>query len=164
MPLISEDRWGPWAAVGGYVVRPLGTTQLRIGDNPKGHHRGGSTQAVLKSRDGLVREIWTTTGIMADDYRAGRVTEEELDAAYGYYVLGSRDLSYWMNKKGQQQPATTTFLKFNMKLNETISGWLEDGGDPARCAEALRMAADEVFVDPSVAAERHEGQMPAWED
>lgn len=38
-----------------------------------------------------------------------------------------------------------TFLEFNMKLNEIISTWLEDGGDPARCADALRGAADEVF-------------------
>ena len=40
-----------------------------------------------------------------------------------------------------------TFLEFNMKLNEIISAWLEDGGDPACCAEALRMAADEVFEE-----------------
>ena len=40
-----------------------------------------------------------------------------------------------------------TFLEFNMKLNEIISAWLEDGGDPARCADALRMAADEVFEE-----------------
>ena len=38
-----------------------------------------------------------------------------------------------------------TFLQFNMKLNEIISAWLEDGGDPARCADALRQCADEVF-------------------
>ena len=47
-----------------------------------------------------------------------------------------------------------TFLEFNMKLNEIISAWLEDGGDPARCADALRMAADEVFEEP-MAPERH---------
>ena len=47
-----------------------------------------------------------------------------------------------------------TFLEFNMKLNEIISAWLEDGGDPARCADALRMAADEVFEEP-MASERH---------
>jgi hypothetical protein len=41
-----------------------------------------------------------------------------------------------------------TFLKFNMKLNETVSAWLEDGGDPARCADALRMIANEVFEVP----------------
>ena len=40
-----------------------------------------------------------------------------------------------------------TFLEFNMKLNEIISAWLEDGGDPARCADSLRMAADEVFEE-----------------
>ena len=49
-----------------------------------------------------------------------------------------------------------TFLQFNMKLNEIISAWLEDGGDPARCADSLRMAADEVFEDPSLTAERPE--------
>jgi hypothetical protein len=38
-----------------------------------------------------------------------------------------------------------TFLEFNMKLNNVVSAWLEDGGDPARCADALRMAANEVF-------------------
>jgi|APGre2960657423_1045063.scaffolds.fasta_scaffold15540_2 hypothetical protein len=41
-----------------------------------------------------------------------------------------------------------TFLEFNMKLNEIISAWLEDGGDPARCADALRMIANEVFEVP----------------
>jgi hypothetical protein len=41
-----------------------------------------------------------------------------------------------------------TFLEFNMKLNETVSAWLEDGGDPARCADALRMIANEVFEVP----------------
>jgi hypothetical protein len=47
-----------------------------------------------------------------------------------------------------------TFLKFNMKLNETVSAWLEDGGDPARCADALRMIADEVFeASPRSAAD-----------
>ena len=47
-----------------------------------------------------------------------------------------------------------TFLEFNMKLNEIISAWLEDGGNPFRCADALRMAADEVFEEP-MAPERH---------
>jgi hypothetical protein len=41
-----------------------------------------------------------------------------------------------------------TFLDLNMKLNEIISAWLEDGGDPARCADALRMIANEVFEVP----------------
>ena len=41
-----------------------------------------------------------------------------------------------------------TFLEFNMKLNNVVSAWLEDGGDPARCADALRMAANEVFEEP----------------
>lgn len=41
-----------------------------------------------------------------------------------------------------------TFLQFNMRLNEVISAWLEDDGDPARCADALRMAANEVFEEP----------------
>jgi hypothetical protein len=35
-----------------------------------------------------------------------------------------------------------------MKLNNVVSAWLEDGGDPARCADALRMAANEVFEEP----------------
>ena len=47
-----------------------------------------------------------------------------------------------------------TFLEFNMKLNEIISAWLEDGGDPALCAAALRVAADEVFEEP-MTPERH---------
>jgi len=41
-----------------------------------------------------------------------------------------------------------SFLQFNMKLNETISAWLEAGGDPLRCAEVLRAIADEVFEEP----------------
>ncbi len=105
MPLIREDRWGPWAAVGGYVARPFGTTQFKIGDNPKGHHRGGSTQAVLKSRDSLVKEIWTTTGVWSQDYLTGKLTIEELEASYNFYVLGSGDISYWMSKgasKGEE--------------------------------------------------------------
>lgn len=48
-----------------------------------------------------------------------------------------------------------TFLEFNMKLNEIISAWLEGGGDPARCADALRVVADEVF-DERMTPERHE--------
>lgn len=38
-----------------------------------------------------------------------------------------------------------TFLQFNMDLNKVVTTWLEDGGDPARCADALRQCADEVF-------------------
>jgi hypothetical protein len=38
-----------------------------------------------------------------------------------------------------------TFLEFNMKLNEAVSAWLEGGGDPARCADALRQCANDVF-------------------
>ena len=38
-----------------------------------------------------------------------------------------------------------TFLEFNMRLNQAVSAWLEDGGDPARCADALRQCANEVF-------------------
>ena len=41
-----------------------------------------------------------------------------------------------------------TFLEFNMRLNQVVSAWLEDGGDPARCADALRQCADEVFEEP----------------
>ena len=41
-----------------------------------------------------------------------------------------------------------TFLEFNMRLNEAVSAWLEDGGDPARCADALRQCANEVFEAP----------------
>ncbi len=54
-----------------------------------------------------------------------------------------------------------TFLEFNMKLNEAVSAWLEDGGDPARCADALRQCANEVFdigwsYEQTAAAEREE--------
>ena len=38
-----------------------------------------------------------------------------------------------------------TFLELNMKLNNVVSAWLEDGGDPARCADALRQCANDVF-------------------
>jgi hypothetical protein len=41
-----------------------------------------------------------------------------------------------------------TFLEFNMRLNQVVSAWLEGGGDPARCADALRQCADEVFEEP----------------
>ena len=41
-----------------------------------------------------------------------------------------------------------TFLEFNMRLNQVVSAWLEDGGDPARCADALRQCANEVFEEP----------------
>ena len=40
-----------------------------------------------------------------------------------------------------------TFLEFNMKLNNVVSAWLEGGGDPARCADALHQCANEVFDD-----------------
>jgi hypothetical protein len=61
-----------------------------------------------------------------------------------------------------------TFLQFNMKLNETVSAWLEDGGDPARCADALRMIADEVFEasprapDEDREADAMRAQHEAW--
>ncbi len=51
-----------------------------------------------------------------------------------------------------------TFLQFNMKLNEVISAWLEDGGDPARCADALRMAANEVFEEPMTPEQTEEAE------
>jgi len=38
-----------------------------------------------------------------------------------------------------------TFLEFNMKLNNVVTAWLEGGGDPARCADALRQCANDVF-------------------
>jgi len=38
-----------------------------------------------------------------------------------------------------------TFLEFNMDLNKVVTAWLEDGGDPARCADALRQCANDVF-------------------
>ena len=38
-----------------------------------------------------------------------------------------------------------TFLEFNMRLNQVVSAWLEDGGDPARCADVLRQCANEFF-------------------
>jgi len=38
-----------------------------------------------------------------------------------------------------------TFLQFNMDLNKVVTAWLEDGGDPARCADALRQCANDVF-------------------
>lgn len=46
-----------------------------------------------------------------------------------------------------------TFLDFNMRLNQVVSAWLEGGGDPVRCADALRQCAvlvlaDEVFEEP----------------
>lgn len=43
-----------------------------------------------------------------------------------------------------------TFLEFNMRLNQVVSAWLEGGGDPARCADALRQCANEVFEEPEV--------------
>jgi hypothetical protein len=51
-----------------------------------------------------------------------------------------------------------TFLQFNVQLNEVISAWLEDGGDPARCADALRMAANEVFEEPMTPEQTEEAE------
>ena len=53
-----------------------------------------------------------------------------------------------------------TFLQFNMKLNEIISAWLEDGGDPARCGDLLREIADEVFEEPDDGPD----QLSLWYD
>ena len=43
-------------------------------------------------------------------------------------------------------------LTFNMRLNALITTFLEDGGDPAYCADILRQVADEVFEKPQEAA------------
>lgn len=99
MPVIREDKWGPWAAVGGYVTRPVDSTSFKVGQKVKGHHRVSTCEAPMSSHDGTIKEVWTTTGTCSLDYLAGRVPEAELEAAYGYYVLGSGDLSYWMNKE-----------------------------------------------------------------
>jgi hypothetical protein len=32
-----------------------------------------------------------------------------------------------------------------MDLNKVVTAWLEGGGDPARCADALRQCANDVF-------------------
>lgn len=56
-----------------------------------------------------------------------------------------------------------TFPQFNMKLNEIISAWLEDGGDPFRCADALRMAANEVFEEPETVDYDYDNGRLTWE-
>lgn len=97
MPIIREDKWGLWAAVGGYVSRPVELTGFKAGQKVKGRHRGGTCNALMSSQDGAIKETWTTTGTCSIDYLTGRVSEAELEAAYGYYVLGNGDLSYWMS-------------------------------------------------------------------
>jgi hypothetical protein len=38
-------------------------------------------------------------------------------------------------------------IQFAQELNELVSRFLEGGGDPSACAEALREVADDVFEE-----------------
>jgi len=40
-----------------------------------------------------------------------------------------------------------TNAEFHLELNQLVSSFLEDGGDPSACAEALREVADDVFEE-----------------
>lgn len=42
------------------------------------------------------------------------------------------------------------WLTFNMALNDLISTYLDDGGDPARIADSLCQIGHEVFDDACV--------------
>ena len=48
-------------------------------------------------------------------------------------------------------------LTFNLHLNALITAFLENGGDPAYCADILRQIAGEVFEEP-MSPERHEAE------
>ena len=48
-------------------------------------------------------------------------------------------------------------LTFNLRLNSLITAFLEDGGDPAYCANILRQIADEVFEEPE-SPKQHESE------
>jgi hypothetical protein len=41
-----------------------------------------------------------------------------------------------------------TNTEFMLELNELVSRFLEEGGDPSFLAEALRETADDVFEEP----------------
>jgi len=51
-------------------------------------------------------------------------------------------------------------LTFNRKLNALITDFLEEGGDPAYCADILRQVADEVFEEPDDGPD----QLSLWYD
>lgn len=50
-------------------------------------------------------------------------------------------------------------LTLNRKLNALITDFLEEGGDPAYCADILRQVADEVFEEPDIPEDR---QLNLW--
>ena len=98
MPVIRQDHIGFWAAVGGYVTRPKIDTQFKPGEKVKGYHHGGSTRATVKSLDGSHVESWMTCGHSALDHIAGRISKENLDEYYAFYVLHNCDPSFYENK------------------------------------------------------------------
>jgi hypothetical protein len=51
-------------------------------------------------------------------------------------------------------------LTLNRKLNALITDFLEEGGDPAYCADILRQVADEVFEEPDDGPD----QLSLWYD
>lgn len=51
-------------------------------------------------------------------------------------------------------------LTFNRKLNALITDFLEEGGDPAYCADILCQVADEVFEEPDGGPD----QLSLWYD
>lgn len=51
-------------------------------------------------------------------------------------------------------------LTLNRKLNALITDFLEEGGDPAYCADILRQVADDVFEEPDDGPD----QLSLWYD
>jgi len=64
MAKIREDVDGLYAKVGGYIVRPEGTTTFKVGDSVKGKHFGGSTLVGMGKLEGRGKysEYWRTPG------------------------------------------------------------------------------------------------------
>jgi hypothetical protein len=82
---LHRDEFGAWVAAGGWVARPFGPSALTDAPKVKARHVGGSTDAIVESLDGTVRETWTSTGLSADDHRAGRIPHADVVESIAFY-------------------------------------------------------------------------------
>lgn len=69
--IIQKDFLGLWVNAGGYVSRPVSSTQFKVGQDVKTYHFGGSARAGvgkdITCNKGHYLEYWITTGLLPDE-------------------------------------------------------------------------------------------------
>ncbi len=93
MATIREDKYGMWVAAGGYISRPVSTSQWKVGDTVKARQQEKSTRVIVKGNSDQAPEEWMNTGITTADYKAKKVTEEELEASCQF--LKTKKIKYY---------------------------------------------------------------------